>query len=177
MLVRLRLFASSFAPLFAVAAIRFESRNLGVACAMLALLGIVTLLLLLRSSTKKISPRHATPTAVRDLGSDVAAYMASYILPFVAVQEPTALDLVGYGLVLVVLAVVFVNSDLIGVNPVLYLLGYRVYSVEGARVDHYGDDREALMISKRRPRVNQRAAVNDVALGVLIVVDPRPEGK
>lgn len=177
MVVRLRLFASSFAPLFAVAAIRFESRNLRVACALLALVGIATLLLLLRSSTTKVAPRKATPTAVRDLGSDVAAYMASYILPFVAVQEPRALDLVGYGLVLVVLAVVFVNSDLIGVNPVLYLLGYRVYAVEGARVDQYGDEREALLISKRRPRVNQCVAVSDVAVGVLIVVDPSQEAK
>jgi hypothetical protein len=177
MLVRLRLFVSSFAPLFVVAAVRFESRNLRVACAVIALLGVATLLMLLRSSTNEVSPRHATPTAIRDLGSDVAAYVASYILPFVAVEEPTALDLVGYGIVLVVLAVVFVNSDLIGVNPVLYLMRYRVYSAEGARVDRYGDDREALMISRRRPRVNQRVAVADVSEGVLIVVDPKPEGK
>ncbi len=50
LLVRLRLFISSYAPLFAILAIRFRDHKLEVACALLAALGAASLFLLLRAA-------------------------------------------------------------------------------------------------------------------------------
>jgi hypothetical protein len=171
MIVRLRLFVSSYAPLLVVAAIRFESTRLRIAFALMAVASVITLLMLIRTSRTRVAPRTATPVAVRDLGSEVGAYIASYLLPFVAVERPGTNDLIAYTVVFVVLAVVFINSDLIGVNPLLYLFGYRIYSVKGVRTDQYADDQEAVVISKHPLRPNQRTQFVDLTTGVSIVVE------
>jgi hypothetical protein len=68
-------------------------------------------------------------TAVEDRGAEVAGYVASYLLPFLTVSEPSSRDLVAYGLFLVVVAVLYLRSGLVRINPTLYLAGWRLYAV------------------------------------------------
>lgn len=173
MIVRLRLFLSSYAPLFAIGAIRFEGVALRVSLGAIAVAGAVSLALLVRTSARRLTPRRVTPTSVEDMGAEVSAYIATYLLPFVAVERPDALDLVAYGLVLVVLAVVFVNSDLLGVNPLLYLAGYRAYAVGGTRLDRAGTARPAVMISRNQPSPNEEIEIADLADGVAVALRPK----
>lgn len=173
MLIRLRLFMSSYAPLFAVAAIRFDSVGLRVSFALIALFSFLALLTLVSTTRRRVASREVVPTSVRDLGSEVSAYIATYLLPFVAVDRPDATDLAAYALVFVVLGIVFVNSDMIGVNPVLYMLGFKIYGVEGVRIDRTGAHQEAFLVSARPVRSGMSVHVADLADGVLIAV-PHP---
>jgi hypothetical protein len=52
------LFISSYAPLFALLAIRFEPRWLWISCATLAGLGVISLLLLLRLDARSAAGPH-----------------------------------------------------------------------------------------------------------------------
>lgn len=130
-MVKLSLFLSSFAPLFLLLALRFEERKLWLPLALLAVLGLFLLSRLLRQrATVQPSPR--TFVNVRDEGAQVAGYLASYILPLLAISKPSWRDLVAYSLFLALYAVVYINSDLMQVNPMLYLDGYRLYAAESA---------------------------------------------
>ena len=173
MIVRLRLFLSSYAPLFAIAAIRFDGVVLRLVLAGIAVVGVTTLAMLIWTSRHRISPRRVSPAAVEDMGSEVSAYVATYLLPFVAVDRPDALDLVAYGFAFLVLAVVFVNSNLIGVNPLLYLAGYRVFSVDGIRLDRTGTSRSSVMIAKDQPTPGQKVEIVDIANGVVMAFPPK----
>ena len=128
MLGRPLLFLSSYAPLFGLLAIRFEQRWLWISCTVLAVLGVVSLWLLLRLDARS-SPGPHTLASVRDAGVEAAAYLATYLLPFLTVATPTVRDIVAYAGFLLVAAVIHLRSAVVQVNPLLYLLGYRVLAV------------------------------------------------
>lgn len=86
MTVRIRLFLSSYVPLFAAAAIRFDHKAARVFLIILAAIGVLSLTSLVLVSILSVSRRIATPTAARDLGSGVAAYVATYLLPLLTVR-------------------------------------------------------------------------------------------
>jgi hypothetical protein len=67
--------------------------------------------------------------SVRDAGGEAASYLATYLLPFLTVATPTARDVLAYAGFLLVAAVINLRSAVVQVNPLLYLLGYRVLSI------------------------------------------------
>lgn len=136
------LFLSSYAPLFALLAIRFEPPWLRISCAALAVVGAVSLWLLLRLDARSDPGPHVLASA-EDAGSDAAAYLAGYLLPFLTVSTPTVRDVVAYCGFLVVAAAIHLRSSVVQVNPLLYLFGYRVLAVK----DELG--LRAYMITKR----------------------------
>jgi len=145
LLVRLRLFISSYAPLFAILAIRFRDPRLEVTCALVAVVGAASLLLLLRAAGRIQPDPHRIDT-VADRGAEVAGYLATYLLPFVTVAEPSARDIAGYAFFLAVVGVVYVQSDMVQINPVLYLFRYRVSAVTT------DDGWSGVLVSRGQPR-------------------------
>jgi hypothetical protein len=123
--VRGQLFVSSYSPLFVIAAIRFDGFQLKAVCAVIASMGAVAALLVVIGVTQRKSERVAAVGSIEDRGSDVAGYLAAYLLPFVTVTQPTGADIAGYGVFLTVCAVIYVQSEMVQINPLLYFLGYR----------------------------------------------------
>ncbi len=121
-------FLSSYALLFVILAIRFTQPWLEIVCGAFAVLGLVSGYRVIRSH-RDIEPEPLTTGKINDLGGEVAGYLATYLLPFVTVADPTSRDLVGYFLFLIVTGVIYVRSSLVQ-HPTLYLLGWRVASVE-----------------------------------------------
>ena len=105
MLGRPLLFLSSYAPLFALLAIRFEQRWLWISCTALAVLGGASLWLLLRLDARSAPGPHVL-ASVRDAGGEAASYLATYLLPFLTVATPTVRDVLAYVGFLVIAAVI-----------------------------------------------------------------------
>jgi hypothetical protein len=126
---RLRLFLGSFALLFVLFAVRFETFWLQIACATLALVGIADMVWVGFVVTRRTSPDPIRVATVIDKGPEISGYLATYLLPFVTVSEPKIRDVCAYVIFLLVLAVVYVRSDMTQINPTLYLLGRRVVHV------------------------------------------------
>jgi hypothetical protein len=127
--VELSLFLCSYAPLFAILAIRFRPTWLIVACGVLAGLGLAAgaaVLVRFRS----VTAGGWVARTVEDRGGEVAGYLATYLLPFVTVAEPSVRDVIGYVVFLVIVAVIYVRSSLVQINPTLYLFGWRLYAIE-----------------------------------------------
>ena len=88
----------------------------------------------------EVSERAADQSAVdviriAAVDGEVGAYIVSILLPLVAAGDPTAGDLVAYGLCGVLILCVAYVSNLALVNPLIYFLGYRVAraTVDGER--------------------------------------------
>jgi hypothetical protein len=129
-----------------ILAIRFTRPWLEITCGALAVLGFVAGWRVIRAHSK-VEPEGLATGKVNDLGGEVAGYLATYLLPFVTVADPTWRDLVGYFLFLSVTGVIYVRSSLVQLNPTLYLLGWRVASVE------FVDEKwSGFVISRRRLR-------------------------
>jgi hypothetical protein len=108
-----------------------------------------------------LEPYDITVKSSEDTGGEVSGYLASYLLPFVTVPTPGWRDLLGYALFLLVGLVIYVRSNLVRVNPTLYLLGYRVLAVR------YGESKQQYLLTRVGPRDGETVSVVDAA-GVLL---------
>lgn len=143
---------SSYAALNLILAARLEPTVPKYVCLALAVLGVVDGLRLSWLASRK----HAVPRRVlesRDAGAEVAAYLATYLLPLLAAPKPSSGDLVGYAIYGVVVIVVSVRSNMAHVNPTLYLLGWRVTSVtlDGGNAEY--------LVSRKPPRPGDEVRV------------------
>jgi hypothetical protein len=161
MLGRPLLFLSSYAPLFGLLAIRFEQRWLWISCVVLAALGVTSLWLLLRLDARQ-SPGPHLLASVKEAGGEAAAYLAAYLLPFLTVATPTVRDVLAYAGFLLVAAVIYMRSGVVQVNPLLYLLGYRVLSI----TDDHGLN--AYMITRHFPPAGDRVLATRFRDDVLV---------
>jgi hypothetical protein len=145
LVVRGFLFLSSYAPLFAILAIRFQGAVLRGVCVGLAVIGLgylaVVVWVVPRSAEQRVYP----VAEVKDASGEVAGYLATYIVPFVTVTSPSAPDVIGYCIFAAVVLVIFVRSNLAQINPVLYLLGRRVASITAGGRSYY-------VVCRRLPR-------------------------
>ena len=144
LVVEIALFLCSYAPLFLILAIRFTEHWLELLCGGLFALGLAGgLAVVLRY--RGVSGRSWTATRVEDRGAEVAGYLASYILPFVVVAEPSWRDLVGYAIFFLVAGTIYIRSGMLQINPTLYLFGWRVLAVSlGDRWTGYALARSSL---------------------------------
>jgi hypothetical protein len=124
------LFLSSYSPLFALVAIRSigTSAVLAITSALLALAGIFGTVLFLFAVRQK-TPGSYDLLEVENRDSDVAAYAATYLLPFLTVFSGTWEDLASLAGFVLILGIVYVRSRLIYINPLLSLLGFRLWKV------------------------------------------------
>lgn len=129
MLIKPSLFLASYAPLFFLLAIRFDDTWLRVGFVVLGFLGVTGLWAYLRAQNRATQYGYVF-TSVRDSGPEAGAYLATYLLPFLTVSNPNAFDLVAYAGFFVIAFLVNIQSSLIQVNPMLYIIGYRVREVE-----------------------------------------------
>lgn len=128
MLQRPLLFFSSYAPLFGILAIRFERPALMYACIGLAIAGVAALLGIIWLHSRTNGPEMVI-ASVNNAGGEAASYLAGYLLPFVTVGQPSLRDVLAYVAFIVVAGVVHSKTSAIQVNPLLFLLGWKIVQV------------------------------------------------
>ena len=141
------LFASAFSPVLVVLALvttPFELPAANVAfaivCALPALLIGVTL-----AGAARLQDNRVRFTKIRRTDRDVLSFMASFVLPIATAFF--ALDAARWaatGLLLLLLVVVYVRAQLFQLNPVLAVLGFRIYELESE------EGRIVTVLSRRR---------------------------
>lgn len=127
------LFLSSYLPLFCLFGIRSagESNPAAIACALLVLAGAAGTVLFLRSARRKPRGRYRL-LAVERRDGDVAAYAATYLLPFVTVFGGGWRDLLSLLAFIAFLGVIYIRSRLIYVNPLLAFFGFHLWQVSAS---------------------------------------------
>lgn len=129
-LVQALLFLSSYSPLFAVFALldTFGRGWPSITCVVAAAVGAACLpLLFVVDRATAPQALHVSDSNPRD--SDVLAYVASYLVPFADFDTEDARQRVAVLLFVALIAVLYVRLQLFYVNPLLALVGYRVYQV------------------------------------------------
>ncbi len=126
---RIALFFSSYAPLFALLA--YESRaspRAWVTLAAIAVVSVLALVLVMVSKRDERGPRlkvhHSRPK-----DGDVLAYTASYLVPFFSLDLTKTDNVVVFCGFLLVVGVVYINSDMLFVNPLLNFARYHSFWV------------------------------------------------
>ncbi len=126
-------------------------------------LGLMIVALILYNARRAGAVRW-TVSDPREQGAAVAGYLATYLLPLLAIQPGGWRAPASYAIYLVVLYVVYVKSDsLVLINPTLYLLGYRIYDVETTVSTQPPSRRRVLLLTKLR--IDSETEVSVLTLG------------
>lgn len=95
----------------------------------LAILVTLGLLIYLRKA-QRLTP---VPIAIKQVSTrsgETMSYLVSYLLPFLGVDLSQLNDAISMTILLVVIGIIYVNSHLIYINPVLNLFGFNLFEVE-----------------------------------------------
>lgn len=163
---KLGLFFASYAPLsliFAVRSVekgkwRWEALWPGFTIwLIIAAIGFFSLFRFLRSA-RRLNSEEITVSDVQDLGPEVAAYVATYLLPFLAPTLSGWRDITSHAIYFLTLFVIFVQSDLQLVNPTLYLFRRRLFRARVISIDENGVETEvdgnAVIATFSKPKRN-----------------------
>ena len=157
-MTRVLLFLSSYLPLFAVLAIIGGGKDKIIACALVvtSVLSWAGLEVYFQHARKRT---HAETLNVRSWklrDDEIPSYGVSYLLPVLAVFATPPLNLFALGCFLVI-GFLFVNSNMVHINPIMSLRGYRLFDV------YLFDGRSYSVLAKTR--LQSGAVINVLAIG------------
>ena len=160
---RFVLFLSSYIPLWVIFAVvtwqdRREFAFGFLAVAALSFVGTVIYLRLVQG----FAGIDMAVGVIRRKDSDTMSYIASYIIPFAATPFDKTEQTVALGIFLAVLCVVYINSSMIHINPLLSLMGYNLYEIEDADGNPY------FLMSKRSLRRGETVRGIDLANNIFL---------
>jgi len=114
---------------------------------LIPIIGITSIALLkVFSDLNKIGGRYEKLEGrIENTGKATLQYFLTYVIPFLAVEIFDWQDLATYGIIFVIIGILYIKSDLIYLNPTLLLLRYNIYKVVTA-------EREIVVISKNDNR-------------------------
>lgn len=150
-------FLSSYSPLWAMFALRFDPIWLRILFVVLFVLGVLVAgFLLARGRSDR--PSNIAITTTGDGGSEVSGYLAAYLLPFLVIPAPSVLDAAAYLTFLYVAGVIYVGSGLMQINPTVYVLRRRVLraSIPVAGVSGKTLEKEVFVITRLDRRMGER---------------------
>lgn len=152
LLVRCILFFSSYSPLTLIFSILLWKPHPHWAVALLAL-SIVSmtcafLYLLRRRSSGGVSQTKITDVQKRD--ENVVSYIVTYLVPFVTFSLNTLEQVLAILIFFAVLLVLYVNSNMIYINPIFNMAGYHLYEI---RIET--DDMSHYLITRRPVKPHQ----------------------
>jgi len=162
---RFVLFLSSYAPLMLIFAIRdpLKFRFSRSVFLVLALSSLALLWLFVRTGQRLAAYSIAVQSAqVRD--AEAMSYIVTYFLPFLGISGDNWPDAASLLLVYAVVAIIYVNSNLIYINPMLNLAGYRLFEV-------VGPNGKVSALITRRDYILPGAELNVVSLGNYVLLE------
>jgi hypothetical protein len=162
-LARLLLFVSSYFPLAAIFFVLFLKNHPLSAIAVLSIgtLGLIGLAIYLRV-VNRLSAISVKIKDVQRRDAESMSYIVSYVIPFLAVPFNGFEQGIALGIFFVVLAILYVNSNMIHINPMLNLGRYHIYEVT------LEDDTTHALISKRRIRRGETLSTIKIGEDILL---------
>ncbi len=161
---RIAMFLSSYLPLGLIYFVQYWNKQDVIALTSLGvcLFGLLSLIAILWSSVRDVEATRDRVVQSRLRGDEVMGYIAGYLLPFLATNLADIRQLISAVIFLGVLGFLYVTTDMLYINPTLYLIGYRVYEVtlESKGVHP--------IISRKRPRQGDAVQVVRLARGIFI---------
>lgn len=142
-LIRLRLFFVSYVPLWVMIAFRLApSSSMHWSTRLVPMMIFIALALLgyvegrrLISGSGKTNSDTLIFERIIDQGGNAAGYLATYLLPFIGLAPVGWGDWAAYLTYFTVAAVVVMRTDLILINPTLYLFHFSVVSADAYVVE------------------------------------------
>mgnify|MGYP005829538777 FL=1 len=141
--LKIILFLSSYSPLFLIIAILnikldniehvkdiVPQDKLWLILTMLVLFILPNIILFaLIKRVRMFQPILEKTNAIVNKNSDVMNYIVTYLIPFLSFNFDKLNQTIAFGILLLVLAIVYIHSNIYYVNPILIIAGYKIYDI------------------------------------------------
>src|SRR5579872_6935425 len=129
--VRFLLFLSAYFPLSLVFCGVYlkDHRNLALFCLLFGVLGLAGLRRYM-TSAQTLAPLRVRVENVQRREMDVVRNLLAYLLPFLAIAFSDWLRAASLGIFFFIVGFVYVRSNLVHVNPILNLCGFRIHEIK-----------------------------------------------
>jgi hypothetical protein len=137
--VKFALFLSSYIPLWLAMALKTGGITIAFRGNTVPALSIIFLLIVLLSSLvlretfslrKQKEPKFQDIESYKSRHDLLTSYLIAYIFPFVGLDYSQLVNWLIFGIFFVTLGAIQIRSTQLHVNPVLAVLGYRIYEIE-----------------------------------------------
>jgi hypothetical protein len=157
--VRCLLFISSYFPLTVIFGILLWEKHLlwAIIILLIGISGLIVLFLYFALIAPRRAKSHETVTELDRHDGDVLSYVASYLVPFVSL-DLTGAQVWAVIVFLAVLLIIYVNSNMIYINPMLNILGYHLYEIKIAK-------NETSFYLLTRQHIGRRSVVHVARIG------------
>src|SRR5713101_6593289 len=164
-LIRGMLFLSSYFPLTLIFFFLFIVKHpiWAIVILVIGLSGLIIMILYFFQFAPRLGSIQEKVTGLQSRDGEVMGYIASYLIPFVAIPFGGWQQGVALLIFVIVLGIVYVNSNMIHINPMLNLLGYHVYEItlEHSEAPHS-------LITRRRIVINESIHMIDIGDGIFL---------
>ncbi len=128
--VKIFLFLSSYAPLFAILAIKNYLNEKFVLIMLLLILIPNFLLVFIIKKASTMSGEYYLINETDNRSDQFLEYIIAYIIPFLGFNFEVLSDIVAVTILFVLMGVLYIKNDLLYMNPTLNLMGYSLYRIK-----------------------------------------------
>lgn len=128
--------------------------------AFLTILGIAITVVLL-SAAKTIAPIFIKPIVTDKRGEETLAYLITYLIPFIGFRFDAISSATANVILFIMIGFLYVQSNMIYLNPLLSIMGYRIYKVKINGI-------VKLMLAKNEVQDQNRIKVIPLSEGIYI---------
>lgn len=129
-LTRSLLFLSSYFPLTVIFFVLLLAKHRTAAIIVLSIgaAGLIGVSLYLHTA-RRLNPISVKVASLQRRDAEAMSYIVSYVIPFLAIPFQSLAEAISLAVFFLVIGVLYVNSNMIHINPMLNLSGYRLYEV------------------------------------------------
>ena len=167
--VKIGLFLSAYLPLFVILAIKNLFNQYATIillfAALYSFIWFLTVWIVQKNTVESFKVVKA-----ENKTKDSLSYLVPYIISFVGFDLSRWQDISALSILLLILFAVYVNSDLLYINPILSFFNYRVYDVEVSKIAAGCDDSrwDITLLTKRSIKSDEVIRVWDVSDNVFL---------
>jgi hypothetical protein len=161
--IKIGLFLSAYLPLFLILALKNW-----LDCILLAILCIVFFYSLVWGImlfvVKKSTSESFIVAEVENHSQDSLSYLVPYIISFMNFDFDKWNDYASLGILLIIIFYIYINSNLLYINPLLHFFNYRFYRIEAYDCEDIEKEHklEINLISKHIVKLNEKIAAKEI---------------
>lgn len=160
--IKVCLFFSAYSPLFIIMILR-STENLWVILIGLAVIFIGNAIWLKSISlARKKTIRQTKVQLAENRTSESLSYIVGYVFGLVNFNFDRFLDIISVGVLIFVLYTIYINSDLIFVNPIMNLFGYKLFKAQTDK------NERIIILSKSDILPGDKVELQDLSSGIYL---------
>lgn len=98
---------------------------------------------------------------IENVTSESMTYIITYLVPFLSLKLHSVIDLYCIIILIMTIGIIYINSDMLYINPLLHFFGYRTFKISGEILNNKKKVENMFLITPRKiSNINKNNIIN-----------------